>query len=98
MSRLKVDINSIETTKNQMESSYNELIDMINKYRDMIEDTKNVYDTESGNLYRNVAVGYVEYASKYINNSLKLCIDNLDSIKKTYIELYGIMNNSTKGE
>ena len=94
---LTVDINSIGTTKKIMDEKYNELISMINKYKEIVENTKNIYDTESGTLYRKIALGYIELVQKYINNDLKSYIDKLDEIRSVYIDEYNAIAHSIHG-
>ena len=93
----KSDINSIELTKRKMDSTYTELMEMVDKYKEMIEDTEKIYSTESAIMYRNVAVIYVELIKKYLNRDFKEYINNLDSIKGLYTDLYSSIESSTNG-
>ena len=63
----------------------------------MIEDTKNVYDTESATLYREMGSLYLEMGIKYLNNSMKPYIDSIDDIKDIYVDSYNKFSNSVNG-
>ena len=94
---LTVDINSIGSTKKIMDEKHDELISMVNKYKEIVENTKNIYDTESGVLYRKIALGYIELVQNYLNNDLKPYIDRLDEIKSIYIDEYNAIAHSIQG-
>ncbi len=91
---LNVDINSIDVTKNIMDKKYLELLDRFNNYKNMLEDTENIYDTETATLYRELGNLYLEMGIKYLNNNLKPCIDALDTIKASYVNVYKDSNNA----
>ncbi len=80
-----------------MDGIYNELVSMINKYEETVENTKNIYETESGNLYRKIALGYIEFVQNYLNNDLKPYIGRLDEIKSVYIDEYNAIAYSIHG-
>lgn len=91
------DINNINDTKLKMDNNYNEIISSITKYKEMIEDTVNIYDTESGALYRKVAIAYANIVLRYLNNELKPHIDKLDEIKRIYLEEINAVSDSVGG-
>ena len=94
---LTVDIGSIANTKKLMEDEFNELVSLINIYKTKIENSKNIYDTESGAMYRKIANGYVELVENYLNNDFKPYIDKLDEIKSIYIDEYNEILREVQG-
>ena len=90
-------INSISDTKKQIDEKYSELISMIDKYKEMINDTKNVYDTESANLYRTIADAYIDLVKKYLNTDFKPFVDKLDEVKDIYLREYNTIFESIQG-
>lgn len=95
---LNINIDSIDTTKKIMESEYNELFDKFNNYKTMIESTKDVYDTDSATMYREIGTKYSDMAISYLNNSIKPYIDELDNIKQVYTETRDKLSSSVGGE
>ncbi len=92
-----VNINSIGSTKKIMDGKFLELLSMVNKYKEIVENTKNIYDTESGTLYRMISIGYIELIEEYLNNDLKPFIDKLDDIKSIYIDECSAIAHSVHG-
>ena len=90
-------ISSISDTKKLIDENYNELVSMIDKYKGMIDDTKNVYDTESANLYRKIADAYIDLVKKYLNTDFKPFVDKLDEIKDIYLREYNTIFESIQG-
>ena len=68
---LNVDIESIDDAKKIMELRYDELVEMFNTFRTKLEETKDVYDTSSAKLYREIGNLYLNMGIKYLNNDLK---------------------------
>lgn len=79
-----IDINNIVGIKQKMDSECNNLLGMIQKYRTMFDETKAIYDTESGTLYRKLADGYLSIVESYIKNSFLEQINRIDNIKASY--------------
>lgn len=81
---LIVNFNDINTRKASAIQKYDELYQMVKTYQKMLDDTKECYDTPSGNHFRLVASRYIEIVLLYLENSFKPYIDKLDTITKAY--------------
>lgn len=95
--QIKVDVNSIKTTRESMNSDYNELMSMLQKYQRMIEDTKKVYDTESATLYRKIAIEYAKYVEYYLKNDFKEYVDKLAKIEEIYLNENALLESRIQG-
>ena len=92
-----IDIKSIESTKKILDDNYTALLELISKYKEMVEDTKRIYDTESGTMYRTLAISYLELIERYLNNDFKPYIDRLDEINKSYMSVFNDVSQSIGG-
>lgn len=93
--KLNIDINSIDKTKKNMINKCNELIEMFNNYKKIVDDSKKIYDTDSGNLYRTIVEQYTNLIISFINNDFIPYVNSLDEIENIYREAYKAISDST---
>ena len=89
---------NINATKNEMLNKYNELLSMLRKQKTSIEGTKNIYDTDSGLIYRKLASIYIDLMEKYLTSEFKPYIDKLTDIERIYMETITAVGNSVNGD
>ena len=64
----------------------------------MFEETKAIYNTESATVYRKIAVSYLDYVERYINENIRVCVNQLNDIEKLYQDELDVIKNSIEGK
>lgn len=94
---LFVSTNSLSNTKSTMDSDCNDLLGMIGEYRKMFDETKIFYDTDSATSYRRLVNRYLDMVEKYIKDDFMPYVDNIDTIRKIYIEAITAISSGING-
>lgn len=81
-----VNFQSMIEVKQKMDDGCNELISILNHCKQLFDETKRIYDTESGDMYRQAAIDYLKTIEEYINDNYRAYINYLDNIRKLYMD------------
>lgn len=86
MTKIKVNIESINDTMRNILNQRDELEIELNKSRSLIDESKSYYDTPSGTYFREKVDEYSEKGKKFLENDLRNSIEILSQIVNLYQE------------
>ncbi len=94
---VKVNIESLVSTKKLIDASFSDLLSLLKRYKKMVDNTKKIYNTETGELYRKYTNAFLDCFEKYLNKYFKSHVDELNFIIKEYDDTYEFIEASTTG-
>ncbi len=88
MNNLEIKIDSVESVKKDMLLELNNILEKYNYLLSMVDDSKSLFDTNTGDYLRDKILENINEQKDYINNKFMPFVNKLDVVKDSYTNLY----------